>query len=203
MKGLFVIGLAYSGCNSIAAIVLLTLAVGVHGAVSTGPLAAVVDIAPNFAGVTLGISGMVGVASGFISPIVVGLLTLNNVSKVEPFEPPNIRMSTSYFQQTAKQWEYVFLITAAMLIISGVLYCLFGSSKLQSWNSPEPKYDVEMEYLNKKPPVGGDVLKNNEGKNGSEETSNGLESKQVTPTVPMLLIEEVADRISHDSDEEP
>lgn len=82
VKGLFVIGLAYSGCNSMAAIVLLTLAVGVHGSVSTGPLAAVVDIAPNFAGVTLGISGMVGVASGFVSPIIVGLLTLNNVSKL-------------------------------------------------------------------------------------------------------------------------
>lgn len=52
---------------------------GVHGAVTTGPLAAVVDIAPNFAGVILGIAGVMGLISGFISPIIVGLLTFENV----------------------------------------------------------------------------------------------------------------------------
>lgn len=97
-----------------------------------------------------------------------------------------------------------------MLIISGVLYCLFADSKLQSWNSPEPKFDVEMEYLNKKPKPSDKVLKNNEVNKDDEkfneikknETLNGMEPKHVVATVPMLLIEEVADRISHGSDEE-
>lgn len=43
------IGLSFSGCNRIAAIVFLTFAVASHGAVSTGPLASVVDISPNYA----------------------------------------------------------------------------------------------------------------------------------------------------------
>lgn len=79
MNGLLVIGLAASGCNTYLAVILLSLAVGVHGAVSTGPLSACVDLSPNFAGVILGINGMIGVIPGFISPILVGILTLNNV----------------------------------------------------------------------------------------------------------------------------
>lgn len=84
-KGLLVLGLAYSGCNSLAATVFLTLATAVHGAVSTGPLASIVDIAPNYAGIVLGISGMIGVLPGFISPIIVGKLTLGNVNILSIF----------------------------------------------------------------------------------------------------------------------
>ncbi|XP_063709965.1 putative inorganic phosphate cotransporter [Culicoides brevitarsis] len=130
VNGFFVLGLAYSGCNSFLAIVMLNLSVGFHGAVSSGPHSAMLDASPNHAGIISGISGTTACATGFISPIIVGLLTLNN--------------------QTAKQWEYVFLITAGMLFISGVLYCFFGDSKLQKWNSPETENDVEIENLDKK-----------------------------------------------------
>lgn len=43
------LALAYSGCNYIAAIIFLTSATGIHGAVSTGPLASFVDLSPNYA----------------------------------------------------------------------------------------------------------------------------------------------------------
>lgn len=79
VKGLFVIGIAYSGCNSIMAVAFLTIATTLHGAVSTGALASVVDISPNFSGVLLGLCGMIGVLPGFISAYIVGLLTNGNV----------------------------------------------------------------------------------------------------------------------------
>ena len=41
--------MAYSGCNAIAAIIFSSLGCAVNGAVSTGPLASVVDISPNYA----------------------------------------------------------------------------------------------------------------------------------------------------------
>lgn len=82
VNGLFVAALAFSGCNSTAAIVFLTLATAVHGAVTTGPLANIVDLSPSFAGIVLGVSGMITVIPGFISPIVVGLLTLGKVRKI-------------------------------------------------------------------------------------------------------------------------
>ncbi|XP_061389143.1 sialin-like [Musca vetustissima] len=121
VKGLVVVALAYFGHNSTAAIVLLTVATMFHGAVSSGPLASIVDIAPNFAGIVLGISGMIGVLPGFISPYIVGILTLGN--------------------QTFESWKYVFLICAAMLIGSGVLYVLFAESTLQKWNDYNSRAD--------------------------------------------------------------
>ncbi|XP_061393380.1 sialin-like [Musca vetustissima] len=121
VKGLVVVALAYFGHNSTAAIVLLTVATMFHGAVSSGPLASIVDIAPNFAGIVLGISGMIGVLPGFISPYIVGVLTLGN--------------------QTFESWKYVFLICAAMLIGSGVLYVLFAESTLQKWNDYNSRAD--------------------------------------------------------------
>lgn len=81
VKGILVLALGYSGCNSIVAVILLTLATTFHGAVSTGPLANMVDLSPNYSSIVLGISGMVTVLPGFISPIIVGRLTLNNVNK--------------------------------------------------------------------------------------------------------------------------
>lgn len=36
-----------------------------------------------------------------------------------------------------EQWQKVFIITAAQLIVCGVLYTLFAQSELQPWNSPE------------------------------------------------------------------
>lgn len=81
MNGIFILLLAYSGCNTIAAIVFLTLGTMSHGAVSTGPLANIVDLSPNHAGVLLGISGMIGVLPGFISPVIVGYLTNDNVRR--------------------------------------------------------------------------------------------------------------------------
>ncbi|XP_005176869.1 sialin [Musca domestica] len=121
VKGLVVVALAYFGHNSTAAIVYLTVATMFHGAVSSGPLASIVDIAPNFAGIVLGISGMIGVLPGFISPYIVGVLTLGN--------------------QTFESWKYVFLICAAMLIGSGVLYVLFAESTLQKWNDYSSRVD--------------------------------------------------------------
>ncbi|XP_055840179.1 sialin [Episyrphus balteatus] len=127
VKGCVVLALALYGHNSIAAIVFLTIATMFHGAVSSGPLASIVDIAPNYAGIVLGISGMIGVLPGFISPIIVGMLTLEN--------------------QTFESWKYVFLITAGMLIGCGLLYVLFGSSTLQIWNTPQNFEDDKERHL--------------------------------------------------------
>ena len=48
-QGVFTLGLVFCGCNSSVAIIFSTIATGVSGAVSTGPLASIIDISPNFA----------------------------------------------------------------------------------------------------------------------------------------------------------
>uniref|UniRef100_A0A182KC62 Major facilitator superfamily (MFS) profile domain-containing protein n=1 Tax=Anopheles christyi TaxID=43041 RepID=A0A182KC62_9DIPT len=113
VNGIFVFILASSGCNSLMATIFLTLATTVHGAVSTGPLANLVDMSPRYAGILLGFSGMITVVPGFVSPIIVGMLG----------------------NHTVEQWRIIFLITSGTLIICGLLYMAFADSTLQSWNS--------------------------------------------------------------------
>lgn len=123
VNGVFVIGLAFSGCHVILAVAFLTISLMLHGAVSSGALASVVDISPNFAGVSLGINSSFSVLTGFISPLIVGYLTMGRQNSVEP-------------------WKYVFEICATMQIICGILYLLFSDSTLQEWNKPQnsPQY---------------------------------------------------------------
>lgn len=117
------IGLAFAGCHVILAVVLLTISLMLHGAVSSGALASVVDISPNFAGVSLGINSSFSVLTGFISPLIVGYLTFGRQNSIEP-------------------WKHVFAICATMQIICGISYLLFSDSTLQKWNKPQnlPEY---------------------------------------------------------------
>lgn len=48
--GAFTLGVGFSDCNYLAAIVCVTMATAVSGAIATGPLATFVDLSPNFAG---------------------------------------------------------------------------------------------------------------------------------------------------------
>ncbi|XP_069705481.1 sialin-like [Periplaneta americana] len=142
-QGLFVLGLGLSGCNSTAAIICLTAATGVSGAVSTGPLPSFVDISPNFASIMLGISNMVSVIPGFVSPFIVGILTYQN--------------------QTVGQWQLVFYISTVMLVVPGVLYQFFSSAELQEWNSAtEEEQDYDLKKMEPLMPI-DTIVKQNKG----------------------------------------
>lgn len=133
LQGLFILGLCYSGCNSLVAVIMLFSATAVNGAVSSGALAAVVDIAPNYAGVIQGIIGTVSTASGFISPLIVGYFTLH--------------------QQTLSQWCKVFHLSGAICIGTGLIYIFFGTSDIQKFNTYDDSFsnEKELKLIVKKP----------------------------------------------------
>jgi hypothetical protein len=76
------LALAYSGCDYTWAVVWLSAAVAMNGSVSTGPLASMVDISPNYASVILGIVNSIVALVGFLTPAVVGQLTYQNVTAI-------------------------------------------------------------------------------------------------------------------------
>ncbi|XP_050549192.1 vesicular glutamate transporter 3-like isoform X3 [Daktulosphaira vitifoliae] len=121
-QGLFILGLAYSGCNHVLAIVNLVLAVAMVGAASSGQFAGIVDLAPNYAGILQGLVGIVSMGITSISPIIVGLLT---------------------YQRTIEQWQQVFMLSAAFCWITGLIYVLFGKSEMQSWNNKTNKQEIK------------------------------------------------------------
>lgn len=70
------IGLGYVDCSqSGVAIGLLVFAVSLTGTQYSGFLVNHVDIAPAFAGILFGISNSLASVTGFISPVIVGVIT--------------------------------------------------------------------------------------------------------------------------------
>lgn len=89
ISGFCIIAMGFSGCNYTMAVTLQTIAIMVHGAFSSGALVNIIDIAPNFSGIILSVTLFASSASGFISPIIVANLTLNNVQNFVLFFIPN------------------------------------------------------------------------------------------------------------------
>jgi len=80
IQGILTIALGFSGCHPLVAIIFMMSGTAVNGAISAATLASFVDLSPNYASVLLGFANMIIVWAGFISPIIVGILTNNNVS---------------------------------------------------------------------------------------------------------------------------
>ena len=70
------IGAAYTGCDKVATVALLTVAVAFSGAVGAGYQINHVDIAANHAGVLMGfcngISNLAGIAAPYVAGYIVG-----------------------------------------------------------------------------------------------------------------------------------
>ncbi|XP_022248543.1 uncharacterized protein LOC106461899 [Limulus polyphemus] len=110
---LFAVTLA--NCNHALAVTILALSMGFNGFTFPGFLVVGVDMAPNYAGVLMGLSNGIAQLNGFIVPYIVGSLTQG--------------------QQTLQQWKKVFYIGAAVYTFCGTVFVIFGSSVLQPWNN--------------------------------------------------------------------
>lgn len=127
LNGFACLGLAYSGCNANAAVFFMTLSLMLHGAVSSGTLSSIVDIGPNFAGITMGIVSTIGIITGFISPIIVGYITFQN--------------------QTVNAWQHIFEICAGWLIVCGLVYIWLNDTSIQEWNKAPTTLDDPKELV--------------------------------------------------------
>ena len=74
MTALCLLGLAYVGCNKLLAIILLVGATGFNGANFSGFNCNHLDIAPQYAGILLGITNCFATIPGFAGPAVVGII---------------------------------------------------------------------------------------------------------------------------------
>ncbi|CAL1526709.1 unnamed protein product [Lymnaea stagnalis] len=111
---IMLIALGYVDCSQPAlAIGLLVFAVSLTGIQYSGFLVNHVDIAPAFAGILFGISNSLAAVTGFISPVIVGVITAEN--------------------QTRSEWQIVFYIAAAIYVFGAIFYVIFASGELQSW----------------------------------------------------------------------
>lgn len=76
---LALIGAGFIGCSKLAAVFLLTLAVGLSGASYSGFQVNFVEIAPPYAGTLFGVTNALANMCGFLAPAFVGVLVQGNV----------------------------------------------------------------------------------------------------------------------------
>jgi len=76
---LFILITGYAGTPALA-VAFLTIGVGITGLNASGYAVNILDIAPQYAGVIMGVTNVFGASPGFISPQIVGIVTPNKVS---------------------------------------------------------------------------------------------------------------------------
>jgi ACS family sodium-dependent inorganic phosphate cotransporter len=78
---IFLLIIAYIGCARVATTVLLILSIVTSGIIFVGHLCNQNDLAPNYAGILMGITNTPGSISAFILPPIIGALVADGVSK--------------------------------------------------------------------------------------------------------------------------
>ncbi|XP_059615082.1 putative inorganic phosphate cotransporter isoform X2 [Phlebotomus argentipes] len=101
------------------AVGLLTIAVGINSATYLGFQVNHIDLAPNHAGVLMGITNGAANVMSIIAPLLVGFVVQDST---DPY-----------------QWRLVFFISAAIYLVGNTLFVIFGRTEIQTWNNPEPK----------------------------------------------------------------
>ncbi len=81
MSAACILGVAYSGCNRTITVTLLTIGIAATGGIFGGVLVNLIDIAPNFAGLLMGVTNTAATIPGFLAPWTAGIIIDNDVGR--------------------------------------------------------------------------------------------------------------------------
>lgn len=142
LPGLCLLSLGYIGTDPYWHVAVITLSLGLNGAATLTNLQNSQDLAPNFAGSLYGIINFVGSTTGFITPLVVGHFTHDQVINAKP--ETNSQPIENYnpyhrLQNTIAEWTQLFAIGAVAYILPALVFLVFGSGNVQPWNEPKAK----------------------------------------------------------------
>jgi len=103
-----------AGYSTTPTMAILSMCVGValSGLLHSGYEVNILDIAPGLSGIVMGISNTLGTTTGFLSPLLVGVMTEN---------------------KKRSEWITVFWITFFIYLIGTILFCLLLSGEAQHW----------------------------------------------------------------------
>ncbi|KAJ8668252.1 hypothetical protein QAD02_009915 [Eretmocerus hayati] len=96
---------------------LLCASIIFSGAIFVGHLTNQNDLAPNYAGILMGITNTPGTISAFLLPALIGALMENG--------------------DTIERWRYVFGLNIVAQLSAFLIFMMFGSAKIQDWNYPD------------------------------------------------------------------
>lgn len=129
--GILMILQAIYGEDRTLSVAIFTCSLFFNGAVSAGYLANALDIAPNFSGTIFGMANTLSSIGGWLSTKMVAALTHEN--------------------DTFEEWRWVFWILVVVYVFGATVFTVFGTGKLQKWNSVEVPSDNAKELQPLKP----------------------------------------------------
>ncbi|XP_031765380.1 putative inorganic phosphate cotransporter [Galleria mellonella] len=113
VPAVFIILASYSGCNRLEAVILFIASMAFMGGFYSSVKINAMDIAPNYAGTCSAFVNGIAAISGIITPYLVGLLTPD---------------------QTIEQWRIAFWTVFAVLVVTNIVYLIWGSGEQQWWD---------------------------------------------------------------------
>ncbi|GBN41717.1 hypothetical protein AVEN_103547-1 [Araneus ventricosus] len=118
-----VLGIYFSGCNGHMSAVIAAVSMFFTGVGTAGSMITSLDMAPRFAGSLSAFTHGAGNWVSFLLPIIVGAITKNKL---------------------LKEWHIVFFISISFVMMSGIVFAIFGSAKVQPWNFVEEEVDKDI-----------------------------------------------------------
>lgn len=122
VPGVLVLLVGYLGYNIVVVLVLWFVAVTFITASYAGAMANIVDIAPNLAGPVLAFAQTIHMTASFLQPLVSGIMVTD--------------------AQNINQWLHVFGVSSVVAISCYLIFQIFGTAEIQSWNYPLPDPEV-------------------------------------------------------------
>jgi sugar phosphate permease len=129
IPGLLVVLVGYMGKEIITVIIIWSIAVTMVTAAYAGAMASIVDIAPNLAGPVLAFAQTIHMSASFLSPLVNGHILED--------------------QKNLEQWQFCFVLSSIVAIVTYIMFQIYGTSDIQPWNYP-PSQTAERQTLNSK-----------------------------------------------------
>lgn len=113
IPAILMVTIKYVGCSQDGALTMVILAVSFSAFSQAGYNVNHLDIAPNFAGILMGISNTIATIPGFLAPYVVGVLTAT--------------------EDVREGWQLVFYISAGINLFGAAVFAIFASGEEQEW----------------------------------------------------------------------
>lgn len=90
-------------------------------------MANIVDLSPNFAGPVLAFAQSIHMTASFLSPLFNGIILIN--------------------QKDLNQWRTCFLVASIVAISTYIMFQVYGTAQIQSWNYYDSSNKNEIQSL--------------------------------------------------------
>ncbi|XP_039292076.1 putative inorganic phosphate cotransporter isoform X3 [Nilaparvata lugens] len=98
-------------------LIMMTVGLAVNSATFLGFLSNHMDLSPNYSGILMGFTNCLSNIASMVAPLFAGFMVKD--------------------EKNADEWAVIFYTAAVIFIISNSIFLIFGSTKVQRWNSPD------------------------------------------------------------------